>query len=251
MTRETVLNTLRTGLMGLLLFIFTLVVARQAKRRMDRTSYLRHRDPAVSELASNLVYVGILVLGVSLTLTSVFRTSVGTIITALGISGLAVSLALQDVLRNFVAGIYILLEKPYTIGDNISLREFTGEIRDVELRTTVLLTSSGAEVIVPNSVLMTDIVTNQSPGRLQGYTVDICGGTNLAEDGPKLVWEVLNVGNSISAEPPPEVFIESLDKESVTLRLRFSVAKGSSGVWEVVNELRQRLPDSSVTAKAE
>ncbi|MDE3075351.1 MAG: mechanosensitive ion channel [Chloroflexota bacterium] len=82
----------------------------------------------------------------------------------------AVAFAIQDILKNLVAGLYLLLERPFTIGDAISVKEFTGVVEDIQIRTTVLRTEDGQRVIVPNAVLFTDVVVNRREERTKTST---------------------------------------------------------------------------------
>ena len=235
---------------GVLLVLLSLVAARRIKGRVERTRYLSERDPAAAELVSNLAYVGTLALGVILAL-SALEVEVTAVLAVFGTAGLAVSLALQDVLRNFVAGIYILLERPFNIGDQIALRDHSGDILGIELRTTRLRTTSGAEVIVPNAVVMTEILTNRSLSGLQPYVLTISGGKEILDAGLDRYLQALHGRADISAQPAPEVLIESLEVGKASIRLRFWSRKGSTVVAEVVSELERRAPETAVAAKAE
>jgi small-conductance mechanosensitive channel len=98
---------------------------------------------------------GVEVLGVSPT----------ALVAGFGVLGLAASLALQDILKSFCAGVYLLFERPFLIGDEIKVKEFQGRVVDIGIRTTVLHTEDGREVLVPNSVVLADIVVNTEPRR--------------------------------------------------------------------------------------
>jgi small-conductance mechanosensitive channel len=232
------------------LLLLSFYLARAVKRRVERAPYLAERDPAAAELVSNLSYVGALAVGLIFTL-SALGVQPTAALAVFGTAGLAVSLALQDILRNFVAGIYILLERPFNIGDHIALREHSGDIMGIELRTTRLRTSSGAEVIVPNAVVLTEIVTNRSPSGLQAYVVTLSGDRGLLRPGLESYVALLRERDEVSAQPPPEAIIESLDTGAAGVRLSFWARKGSGVVEDVVRELESRAPDSTITAKAE
>lgn len=237
----------RQAALAVLLILVTLAVGRRVKRRVAHTGLLAARDPAVAALISNLIYVGIIALGVSTALTG-FGVDLTAVFTALGVTGLAVSLALQDVLRNFVAGIYILLEKPFNIGDRIALRDLSGEVQGIELRTTLLRTSTGAQVIVPNSIVMTDIVTNRSLDNLQAYTIRVCGDRELGRGALSEYRGLLESSRDVAADPEPEVTIESVEAAKTTLRLRFHTPKGAAVVPSLVERLEEQHPGATVTA---
>lgn len=245
-----VVGFLRNVVVGLILLVLTFTTARFIKARVLRLPYLTEHNPDIAALFSNLAYVGALGLGIITTLTAV-GIDLTAAITVLGVTGLAVSLALQDVLRNFVAGIYILLEQPFNIGDQIALRDVSGDVLTIELRTTRLRTTTGAQVIVPNAVVMTEVVTNRSLAGLQPYVVTVSGGRDLLADGLQSYASLLKDQRDISVDPEPEVVIESLEADKASVRLRFWTGKQTTAVSEVVAGLERRLPDASVTARAE
>ena len=83
-------------------------------------------------------------------------------VAVVGAISLAVSLALQDVLKNLVAGLIILVERPFTIGEHIDFKTFSGVVETIELRTTVLRTPTGQRVVIPNAMIFSDTLVNRS-----------------------------------------------------------------------------------------
>ncbi len=78
-----------------------------------------------------------------------------------GLGAVAITLTLQDITRNYVAGLYLLIERPFNIGDTVQVTGEQGIIENVGIRTTTLRTDDGDRVIVPNTVLLTNIVTQR------------------------------------------------------------------------------------------
>ncbi len=83
------------------------------------------------------------------------------LVAGIGVLGLAASLALQDILKSFCAGVYLLFERPFHLGDEIKIKDFRGRVVDIGIRTTVLHTADNMEVVVPNSVVLADVVVNR------------------------------------------------------------------------------------------
>ncbi|HEU0168992.1 MAG TPA: mechanosensitive ion channel domain-containing protein, partial [Chloroflexota bacterium] len=79
----------------------------------------------------------------------------------LGAMSLAITFAVQDVLKNLVAGLYLLWEHPFEIGDAIKVKDVTGSVEDIQIRTTILRAENGQLIVVPNGVLFTEIVINR------------------------------------------------------------------------------------------
>lgn len=111
-------------------------------------------------LAYGIMYGSILVIGI-LVMLSVLGISIAPLITALGVGGLAVALALQDTLSNLFAGIHILVEKSVRVGDFIRLENgLEGYIEDITWRTTRIRMPANNMIVIPNNKLSQSIVTN-------------------------------------------------------------------------------------------
>lgn len=121
----------------------------------------RNKMPfAVAGLSQTLTRIVVLSIG-GLILLRHFDITITPILTALGVGGLAVALALQDTLANFFAGVHILVENPMSLGDYIKLGEGEeGIVTDIGWRTTRIRTGSNTMVVVPNTKITSGILTN-------------------------------------------------------------------------------------------
>jgi small conductance mechanosensitive channel len=77
----------------------------------------------------------------------------------LGIGSVAIGFAFQNILQNFLAGILLLLQEPFQIGDWISVTGLDGKVEDIQARATVITTADGKRIVIPNAVLFTNPVT--------------------------------------------------------------------------------------------
>ena len=82
-----------------------------------------------------------------------------------GAVGLAFSLAIQDILKNFFSGVYLLLERPFRVGDTIRVKEQTGVVENIGVRTTQLRTTDNVQVLVPNATVFGEVVSNHTYAR--------------------------------------------------------------------------------------
>jgi small-conductance mechanosensitive channel len=128
---------------------------------------LRRALPEVQLFAGRLTYVGALI-GAILWALAVLNVHIAALATLMGTIGLAVSLSSQDVAKNFVAGLYLLIERPFHIGDQITVRTGTGRVEFIGLRTTILRTDDNKQVIVPNTVILSEVVVKQVDERPPG-----------------------------------------------------------------------------------
>jgi small-conductance mechanosensitive channel len=117
----------------------------------------------VGQLAFFAVWIGAL-----LAIFSVFQVEAATVTAIVGSVGLAISLSSQDLFKNFIAGIYLLVERPFSVGDVISISGNTGTVLFIDLRTTVILTADKQRVIIPNTLVMSQVVITGTPSGQSG-----------------------------------------------------------------------------------
>src|SRR5258706_212795 len=146
---------IRAGLTAL-----ALLLARVLERGVDR-SLGRRLNQNLLLLAGRMIYIGTLIIGVIVILV-IWGTGLVIPITLLGALSVALSLALQDILKNLVSGVYLLVERRFVIGDRITVSTYTGEVEDIQLRVTMLRTPDGQQALIPNSLLFTSPVVNLS-----------------------------------------------------------------------------------------
>jgi small-conductance mechanosensitive channel len=160
--RVTALQYATRTFWALVVVAVALLLARLVRRTTMR-ALARHRAHAnATILLGNAVQILILVLGALVVLAIFTAEAFGWVLTSLGVLGLVIGLSLQDILKNYFAGVWILVERPFSIGDTVALGEHSGEVTDITFRTTLLRTAEGRQVILPNSLLMTDPVVNFS-----------------------------------------------------------------------------------------
>jgi small conductance mechanosensitive channel len=80
------------------------------------------------------------------------------LIKLLGIGTVAIGFAFQNILQNFLAGILLLLQEPFRLGDLISVTGIEGNVSDIQARATIVTTREGREVVIPNAVIFTNPV---------------------------------------------------------------------------------------------
>ena len=130
--------------------------AKRKNRKFDETSMVFFR-----KLLVTVVYI--LGLACVLYLIPPLRTFATSILASAGIMAMAIGLASQEALSNFVSGIFIILAKPFRIGDMVSLDSGqTGKVTEIAIRHTIITTAENRQVIVPNSKINSAIITNST-----------------------------------------------------------------------------------------
>lgn len=205
---------------SLLVFAATLGIARVFERSLEKS--FQHRvNPNLALLAGRVLYIAILAIGFVIILT-IWDTGIVLPVTLLGALTVALSLALQDVLKNLVSGVYLLLERPFTIGDRITLSPYTGVIEDIEIRYTALRTADGQRVIIPNSMLFSSAVVNLSAyeNRRASFTVTVPDTKPDAIDtAVQSLQAALKSAPDVLQSPQPEVVLTRAASGTADLRV--------------------------------
>jgi small-conductance mechanosensitive channel len=149
-----------TGVYSLMVISVTASVANVAAAMLNQGLAQAHLAIPATGLSVTFIKVSIWILGL-LVLLGGLGISVTPVLTALGVGGLAVALALQDTLSNFFAGLHLLVERPIRVGDFVKLESGQeGYVMDIGWRTTRIRMLPNNMVILPNSKLTQSIVTN-------------------------------------------------------------------------------------------
>jgi len=216
-TAATVTRTTTIILVLVLTWLAIRYVGRFIRRSIDATGTL----PAAG-IFVNIARVAIVVVGF-MTILSVLDVSITPVITALGVGGLAVSLALQDTLGNFFAGLQIIATRQIRPGDYVVLSGGEeGTVADIAWRTTTLRTQANNLVIVPNAVLGQAIVTNyQLPAQPLSVLVEfgVDYSADLAHAGEvvaEVAAEVMRDLQPALADEPPVVRFRAFADSQVT-----------------------------------
>jgi small-conductance mechanosensitive channel len=160
LTSDLLVGVIMSLLIALLVIFVALLVARFARAATLRALGRTRADPSTRLLIGRVVFIAILTIG-GLTALGLLGVPWTTVIALTSVLGLAASLALQDVLKNFVAGVYLLVERPFRIGESIKVKDFVGAVETIDVRTTVLRTAEGDAVMVPNAILFAEIILNK------------------------------------------------------------------------------------------
>ena len=197
------------------------VLARLLSRGADRALTRSGRiEPTVAKFLSNIIKYALWVV-VGITVLTQFGVQTTSIIAALGGLALAVGLALQGTLSNVAAGVMILIQRPFRVGEAITAGTVTGVVQGIGLFTTELLQYDGLYVMVPNNELWNKPIINFS--RMPTRRFELLIGIGYDDDIEEARRELLALANAdqrVLSEPAPTVFVAALADSAVTMGLR-------------------------------
>jgi len=151
-------------ILALVIFIVFLLIARLARSLVRRISIKRSHHRNLGILLGQLAQLTVVILGFLTAISAIapsFHAS--DLIKMLGIGSVAIGFAFQNILQNFLAGILILLQEPFAVGDWINVTGLEGRVEDIQTRATVVATHKDTRIVIPNAVLFTNPVVVGEP----------------------------------------------------------------------------------------
>ncbi len=145
-----------------------------------------------------------------------------TIVGGTGLVGLAVGIAFRDITENFLASIFLSIQRPFETADLVEIVGITGYVQQMNIRTTVLLTLDGNLVQVPNAAVYKSTIQNftATPNRREDFVVGI-GYDDAIDEAQAVALKVLIDHPAVLKEPEPWVLADDLGKATVNLRVYF------------------------------
>lgn len=184
-----------------------------------------HRPLSVALIFSRLAGWLVLALGTMVAVTIVVPSmSASSLLGALGVGGVAIGFAFKDIFQNLLAGLLLLITRPFQIGDVIVSGNHEGTVEDIQVRATLVRTYDNRLVVVPNSDLYTNrvIVISAKPERRGQINVGIGYGEDI-EHAKRLILDAVRQLPEIEKKPEPVVLATELGDSSVNLVVRYWV----------------------------
>ncbi len=181
------------------------------------------RSKSLQLLLSKTVYVTTWTIGIIIACVIVFPgLRLGDIIATLGLSSVAIGFAFQDISKNFLAGILLLLQQPFKIGDQIVIGNYEGTVEQVDIRTTQIHTYTGEKVLLPNSTVFTSAVLVRTA--FESRRTDLSVGVDYNTPLPKasqILEKTISLVEGVLAEPAPEIDLVSFSDSSIDFIVRY------------------------------
>lgn len=170
------------------------------------------------------------------------------LLTFLSASTVAVALAIQDVLKNFVAGLFLLIERPFRVGDVIKIRDVNGEVQGIDVRTTLVRTFDGSLVMIPNAVVYTEVLTNRSLSGSKRLELRIGVQSLSIPEAERRIAAVLEKRPGVR-RPIPAPVIRSITPELKLFELSVLIDADATIEAAILHALVEVLEDSTIEVK--
>lgn len=222
-------------LLALVIFIVGKWLAHRVTNFLRKIMERADLDSTLVKFLSNIVYA-ILLAAVILAALDKLGVPITSLLAILGAAGLAIGLALKDSLGNFAAGVMLILFRPFKAGDFVEVAGVSGSIDEVKIFNTCLTTPDNKLVIVPNSQVYADPITNYSA--LEQRRVDLVFGVGYDDDlkvARRVLTEICEKHPLVLDDPATKVFVKELGASSVDFAVRPWV--NTADYWTVYGDL--------------
>lgn len=213
-------------------FVLSLILASALKRyvigRITRRSQFEvHKEVLI--LAGRSVYFGCLIVGgvVALSILGIEITAI------LGFVGFGVGFALKDILSNIIAGVVILTQKKFQIGDIVQIGTHFGIIKDIDIRVSEIRSFDGTTLLIPNAEMVMSVIQNYTAGdvRRRSFQVSVHYKSDLSQVIPYTVKSVEKV-KSVLKEPKTQVLAKEFGDSAIVLEVRYWIEVHDN--WPVI-----------------
>ena len=204
------------------IFVVSIYFAKVSSRVLTRVLKVRKAPEGVTQLLAQLAFGAVIVFGVITALQRFF--DVTAFLAGLGILGFTVGFALQDVMKNFAAGIILLLQRPFHVGETIGVKDYDGTVLEIDLRSTEMRAVDGRIVIIPNADILANPIVNYTRATLRRVDLSLSlpheAEPNIAR---QLVLDAVQSVIGFVKEPMPMVMFNNLTSSALEMTVNFWV----------------------------
>jgi len=234
---RTLIRNLPLILLALVVLILSVAAGGFLQRR--QSWFMKLGLPELpAALAARLARLALIAAGLLVALEILDATAVvGAILGVAGVAGIALGFAFRNIVENYLAGVLLSLRNPFSSGDSVEIEGHQGKVVSLTSRDTILLTLDGNHVRIPNSLIMTSVLTNfsRNPLRRLQFEVGVSVELGLGEVR-SLALEVLGEIGAILQDPPPGVVIEKLGDSTVVLKMFAWIDQQESDITKTRSE---------------
>lgn len=212
------------AILGALILIFlTRYAAKFVEQLVEKIGQKTLRSQSLQLLITKTSYVGVWVVGVVLACVITFPgLRLGDVIATLGLSSVAIGFAFQDIFKNFLAGILLLLQEPFKIHDQVIIGDYEGTVERIDIRITKIRTYKGEQVLIPNSTVFTSAVQVRTAfnSRRTDLAVGVDYNTSLRE-AYQLLRQTISQVEGVLENPEIEIDLVSFGDSSIDFVVRY------------------------------
>ena len=213
-------------LTALIIILLTRYLAQISQRLTGKVGRRTVRSQSLQLLLQKLSYIGAWCVGILVACIIAFPgLDLGDVIGALGLGSVAIGFAFQDIFKNFLAGVLLLLEEPFRLRDQVVIEEYEGIVEHIDIRTTQIRTYTGERVLIPNSTVFTSavLVRTAFPSRRTDLAVGVDYNTPLPK-AAQILQQLIAQVEGVLDSPAPEIDLVNFGDSSIDFVVRYWTA---------------------------
>lgn len=210
-------------IIALVIFMLTRYGANFAEELTAKIGKKTLRSQSLQLLFAKFSYVTAWVVGILFACVVAFPSlRLGDIIATLGLGSVAVGFAFQDIFKNFLAGIILLIQEPFRINDQIVIDNYEGTVERIDIRTTKIRTYTGECVLLPNSTVFTSAIRVRTAfnSRRTDLSVGVDYNTSLSK-ATAILQQTIESVEGVLESPSPEIDLVSFGESSLDFIVRY------------------------------
>jgi len=208
---------------AIIILMLTRYVANLVKQLATQVGERALHNQSLQILLIKTSYVSAWVIGIVMACVMAFPTlRLGDVVAALGLGSVAIGFAFQDIFKNFLAGILLLLQQPFRITDQVIIDKYEGTVEKIDLRFTQIRTYKGERVLLPNATVFTSPVQVRTAygHRRTDLELGVDYNTSLP-NAAKILYETVTGVEGVLSEPAPEVDLIRFGDSSIDFIVRY------------------------------
>jgi small conductance mechanosensitive channel len=226
-------------LAAILIFIVGKWISRKVSDLIGKLLEKNKIDVTLVGFLENIIYYTLLIV-VLIAAAGQLGINTTSFLTIIGAAGLAVGLALKDSLSNFASGVMLIMLRPFQVGDLVNAGGVLGKVEKITVFNTMLNTLDNQQVLVPNSLITTGVITNVNANPTR--RVDLVMGISYDDDIPKakeILNRIVKEEKLVLSDPAPKIAVSELGDSSVNFVVRPWVKPDD--YWDVYFGLTEKI----------
>jgi len=226
---------------AVVVFLAGLIVARWVSRMVQQKLEKRDMEPPVKMLILRILKLIIMAFTLVIVATQL-GVQVMPIVAGLSVAGVGVGLAMQGVLGNLVAGLVIIVAKPFRVGDYIEIHDVHGQVEQIELLSTILKHADRSLVLIPNRKIVGEILHNYGKIRQLDCVVGVSYDTDIPA-ALQVIQQILKNNSRVIKELTPGVGVAGLGDSAINLAVKpwTSVADFGAAQGEIYRSILEEF----------
>jgi small conductance mechanosensitive channel len=226
---------------AVIVFLAGMMVARWASRMLQQNLEKKDMEPPVRMLILRILKLVIMAFTLVIVATQL-GVQVMPLVAGLSVAGVGVGLAMQGVLGNLVAGLVIIVAKPFRVGDYVEIHDVHGQVEQIELLSTILKHADRSLVLIPNRKIVGEILHNYGKIRQLDCSVGVGYDTDIPA-AIQVIQQILKNNSRVIKELAPGVGVATLGEYAITLAVKpwTSVADYGAAQGEIYGAILQEF----------